>query len=244
MNIELVRISVRARTRAVKVAILGPVLVPVLGLILSGCASSGARAPVEQRSSADNRAPLRVYRESSPTPAPSRDNADRTVQVTGLGGDSLPREPAPAWSSNTQAATTEVTGNATRSESVPGPAAKSAADTGFAVANPAVVALLNRANREAAAGRQGASAASLERAINIEPGNAWLWHRLAQTRLKQNEPGEAASIAARSNSLAGSNDALRARNWRLIASVHELRGESVAAQAARSKAERLERGTS
>ena len=114
----------------------------------------------------------------------------------------------------------------------------------FAVANPAVVTLLSRAERDAAAGRQGASAASLERAIKIEPGNAWLWHRLAQTRLRQDQPAEAAAIAARSNSLAGNDNALRARNWRLIASVHRLRGESVAAQAAQRKAEGLEQGSS
>ena len=240
MNIELARDSVRVRTRTVKVASLGL----VLGLMLSGCASSGAPAPVEQRSSAENQTSAKVYPERSSTPIPARDNADRTVQVTGLGDDTVRTEPAPAWSSGTQAATPEASGNATRPGPVSRPAAKSAANSAFAAANPAVVALLNRANRESAAGRQGASAASLERAIKIEPGNAWLWHRLAQTRLKQNKPGEAASIAARSNSLAGSNDALRARNWRLIASVHELRGESVAAQAARSKAERLERGTS
>lgn len=241
MNNELARISVRARTRTVKVVSLGL----VLGLILSGCASRGVPAPVEQRSSAENRVPAGGYRARSPTPVPARDNTDRTVQVTGLGVDSVPAEAVPAWPSNTQAATTtEATDDTMRAESVSSGAAKGALDGEFTAANPAVVALLNRANRESAAGRQGASAASLERAIKIEPGNAWLWHRLAQTRLKQNKPGEAASIAARSNSLAGSNDALRARNWRLIASVHELRGESVAAQAARSKAERLERGTS
>lgn len=240
MNIELARIAVRARTRTMQVAGLGV----MLGLILSGCASSGAPAPVEQRAPAENQAPAGGYRAGSSTPNPSTDNAGRTVQITGLGDDSKPVEPAPAWPSNTPGATTEATGAATHSGSVPRPAATSAQDAAFAAANPAVVALLNRANRESAAGRPEASSASLERAIKIEPGNAWLWHRLAQTRLKQNKPAEAASVAARSNSLAGNDGALRARNWRLIASVHELRGESVAAQAARSKAESLERGTS
>lgn len=243
MNIELARIADFGQMRTLKITSLAL----VCSLIVSGCASSGAPAPVEQRSSASGRAPAGGYRQNAPprypSPEPTRNNADRTVQITGLGDDSVQTESGTAWSEAKPAA---ASADAVRADAVPAPApvAKSAVNDAPTTANPAVVALLNRANRESNAGRQGASAASLERAIKIEPGNAWLWHRLAQTRLKQNKPGEAASIAARSNSLAGSNDALRARNWRLIASVHDLRGESVAAQAARNKAERLERGTS
>lgn len=105
--------------------------------------------------------------------------------------------------------------------------------------NRAVVALVNRANRDAADGRHATAAASLERAIKIEPGNAWLWHRLASTRFDQERPGQALSLATRSNSLAGADDELRARNWRLIARVHRMRGEEVAAQAAEDKANLL-----
>jgi predicted Zn-dependent protease len=223
----------------------------LLCTLLSGCATSGAPAPVEQRQV--TRGGMHA---TTPVAAPSARTqraaqADTAVQLTGLGDDSTAGDAQPGVVAGPNA-DTEPDAMFRGHESSPaalagsGPASVPGAEPvdDFAVANPAVVALLSRAERDAAAGRQGASAASLERAIKIEPGNAWLWHRLAQTRLRQNQPGEAAAIAARSNSLAGNDNALRARNWRLIASVHRLRGESVAAQAAQRKAEGLEQGSS
>jgi predicted Zn-dependent protease len=106
-------------------------------------------------------------------------------------------------------------------------------------ANPAVVALLNRANQQSGSGQHAGAASSLERAIKIDPGNPWLWHRLAATRLDQGRPGEAASLAAKSNSLAAGDPELQADNWRLIARVHRQRGEEVAARAAEARARRL-----
>jgi hypothetical protein len=45
---------------------------------------------------------------------------------------------------------------------------------------------------------------------------------LARVRLKQGQYAQAKSVAARSNSWAGSDNALRAENWRLIAEAREL----------------------
>ncbi len=107
--------------------------------------------------------------------------------------------------------------------------------------NPAVVALLNRANQSQQKGDYVRSAASLERALKIEPNNAWLWHRLAEVRLQDGQAGQAASLAAKSNSLIGagagtSQRQIMAKNWLLIAKVHTLRGEHIAARAAVAKA--------
>ncbi len=223
----------------------------LLCALLSGCASSGAPAPVEQRqvTRGGAHATSRVAAPAARIARPAQ--ADTAVQLTGLGDDPTAGDVQPdvvaGLNANKEPDAT-IRGHDPSPAALAGsghagvPAAQPVDD--FAVANPAVVALLSRAGRDAAAGRQGAAAASLERAIKIEPGNAWLWHRLAQTRLRQEKPGEAAAIAARSNSLAGNDNELRARNWRLIASVHQLRGESVAAQAAQRKAEGLERGSS
>jgi len=106
-------------------------------------------------------------------------------------------------------------------------------------ANPAVVALVNRANREAGAGRHDAAAANLERAVKIEPRNAWLWHRLASVRLHQGRGSEAAALALRSNSLAAGDDDLQARNWRLIARVRREQGQEGAAREAEQRARAL-----
>lgn len=127
----------------------------------------------------------------------------------------------------------------TRDADTAGVAAPQAGPARAEPPNRAVIALVNRANRDAAAGRHATAAASLERAIKIDPGNAWLWHRLANTRLDQGQAEQAVSLATRSNALAGGDDELRARNWRLIARVHRLHGDEVAAQAAEDRANAL-----
>lgn len=106
---------------------------------------------------------------------------------------------------------------------------------------PAVVALLDTARVDADAGRVDAAAASLERALRIEPRNAVLWHELASVRLRQGQSDQAASLAAKSNTLAGANRALKAKNWRLIAHARNERGDINGANDASLKAEALER---
>jgi hypothetical protein len=230
-----------------------------LAIDLSGCASTAAPAPVEQRQPTRDAATLTTPSPARTTPSRSHtaggESTLNQVQIIALGSTSTSsiavRDNAVAQAAGQDSGQGVLAKPVERV--VPAPAGQNNRSTvatapapqrAFAVANPAVVALLNRANRDSAAGRQGASAASLERAIKIEPGNAWLWHRLAQTRLKQHRPEQAASIAARSNSLAGADHALRARNWRLIASVHQQGGKPAAARAAQRKAEDLESGTS
>jgi hypothetical protein len=82
--------------------------------------------------------------------------------------------------------------------------------------NTAVAGLMESARADAAAGRLPSAAASLERALRIEPRNPRLWNRLARVRLQQGDPAQAEGLAARSNSLAGGDAALRAENQRII----------------------------
>jgi Tfp pilus assembly protein PilF len=97
---------------------------------------------------------------------------------------------------------------------------------------------MNGARADASAGRLANAAASLERALRIEPRNPRLWQELARVRLKQSDYAQAESTAARSNSWAGSDNALRAENWRLIAHSREARGDAEGAKAALEAAER------
>ena len=85
----------------------------------------------------------------------------------------------------------------------------------------AVASLMDSARADTAAGRLTNAAASLERALRIEPRNARLWHELAQVRLRQRDYAQAESLATRSNTLAGGDAELRAANQRLI---EEVRG--------------------
>src|SRR5947207_2661891 len=88
---------------------------------------------------------------------------------------------------------------------VPGPAPAPAART----ENVAIAGLMDTARADAAAGRLANAAATLERALRIEPRNPRLWHELARVRLKQGQYAQAESVAAGCNSWAGSDNALR-----------------------------------
>ena len=107
--------------------------------------------------------------------------------------------------------------------------------------NVAIAGLMDTARADAAAGRLANAAAALERALRIEPRNPRLWQELARVRLKQGQYAQAESVAARSNSWAGSDNALRAENWRLIAEARTARGDAEGARAALDTAERIGR---
>lgn len=104
----------------------------------------------------------------------------------------------------------------------------------------AVVAFVDSAHSALAAGRPDDAAAALERALRIEPRNAALWHELARVRMSQGQYEQAGSLATRSNTLAGANKPLRARNWRLIAEVRAQAGDRSGAEQAQAKAETFE----
>jgi predicted Zn-dependent protease len=100
---------------------------------------------------------------------------------------------------------------------------------------------MQSARADAAAGRLANAAASIERALRIEPRNPRLWQELARVRMQQKEYVQAESMAARSSSWAASDNTLRADNWRLIAQAREARGDSAGARAALDSARRLGR---
>ena len=103
-----------------------------------------------------------------------------------------------------------------------------------AAAAPPVVALLDSAAAKERAGHLEQAAATLERALRLEPRNAMLWHRLARLRLKQGQWQNAVELAAKSNSLAGSDSKLQSWNWAVIAEAKERLGDKQGAAAARA----------
>ena len=78
-------------------------------------------------------------------------------------------------------------------------------------------------------------------ALRIEPRNPRLWHELAQLKLKEGDYAQAASMAARSNTRAGTDKMLRAANWRLIGEAKRSTGDETGARAAFDKADTLTR---
>src|SRR5215831_10358027 len=104
---------------------------------------------------------------------------------------------------------------------------------------PAVASLMDNARLDSQAGRFANAGASLERALRIEPRNPRLWQELSRVRLSQRDFAQAESCAQRSNSWAGSDNALRYQNWQLIAQARDARGDSAGAKSAVDEAERL-----
>lgn len=98
--------------------------------------------------------------------------------------------------------------------------------------NPGVLALVNQADQQTAAGQLPAADTTLERALRIEPRNPVLWQKLAQVRLAEGEYGQAENMAAKSNALAPERRRLRVENWRIIGEARQALGDPQGAQAA------------
>jgi type IV secretory pathway VirB10-like protein len=81
----------------------------------------------------------------------------------------------------------------------------------------AVKTLVDQAELQRTSGDLTGAAATLERALRIEPDNAYVWNRLAHVRAAQGQGGLAGELAAKSNAFAGGDEALRRDNDRLIA---------------------------
>src|SRR2546425_2701926 len=81
----------------------------------------------------------------------------------------------------------------------PAPAPESAART----ETIAIASLLDGARADTAAGRLANAAASLERALRIEPRNPRLWQELARVRLKKGVYAHAKRTTARTYSWSG-----------------------------------------
>ncbi len=98
--------------------------------------------------------------------------------------------------------------------------------------NQAVLALLDRSQTDIQSGQRESAGASLERALRIEPRNAWLWQELAQLRLSQGQYAQAISLAKKSISFAGKEKRLLALDWRVIGNARVALGTPAEAEQA------------
>lgn len=98
-----------------------------------------------------------------------------------------------------------------------------------------ILALLDDAERFSNIGQSEKAAATIERALRIEPKNALLWHHLAVIRMQQQQWQQAIVMARKSNALAGNNKQLKSDNWALIATAYDSLGNKKKASEARNK---------
>lgn len=98
-----------------------------------------------------------------------------------------------------------------------------------------IIALLDDAKLFSKKGQSEKAAATIERALRIEPKNALLWHHLATVRMQQQQWQQAIVMARKSNALAKNNKQLRSDNWALIAAAYDSLGNKKKANEARNK---------
>ncbi|MDZ5431699.1 tetratricopeptide repeat protein [Pseudomonas fluorescens] len=92
--------------------------------------------------------------------------------------------------------------------------------------NNASTTLIESASQQYADGHLDQAAATLERALHIQPNNPATLHYLGVLRLQQGQYQQAEALAARSNIRVGNNIALRNRNLQLIQAAQTAQGSN------------------
>lgn len=92
--------------------------------------------------------------------------------------------------------------------------------------NSASTTLIETASRQYGDGQLDQAAATLERALHIQPSNPATLHYLGVLRLQQGQYEQAETLAVRSNMRVGSNLQLRNRNFQLIQAAQQAKASS------------------
>jgi len=108
--------------------------------------------------------------------------------------------------------------------------------------SPVALAFLNDADKYTTAGDSDRAIASLERGLDIEPKNPWLWNRLASERLKQKMWNKAITLAKKSNAFASGHNQLQKDNWQIISEARTALGDREGARKANKMIERFSTG--
>lgn len=100
-------------------------------------------------------------------------------------------------------------------------------------------ALVTQARGATARGDFDAAAATLERALRIEPDNPLVWIEMGRMRLASGDAAQAENMGRRALALAAGAPREQSGAWRLIADALRARGRNVEAQDAAQRAEAL-----
>ena len=172
------------------------------------------------------------------------------IAAAGLAGCALFRAPPsePAAATGGPATTNTPAGSAQPSQPPPAPSPLTAVPPAPPSAptppkqfhlGPAPSALVTYAHQQAASGDTVGAAATLERALRIEPDNPLLWIELGRVRLAENNPSQADAMGRKALALATGDAAAQSSAWRLIADSLRARGNNGGAADADSRAASL-----
>jgi len=90
----------------------------------------------------------------------------------------------------------------------------------------AATALVAQAHRQASAGDYPTAAATLERAVRIEPDNPLLWIEIGRLRLAESNPAQADAMGRKALALGTGDPSAQASAWRLVADALRARGRN------------------
>ena len=90
----------------------------------------------------------------------------------------------------------------------------------------AATALVAQAHRQAGGGDYGQAAATVERALRIEPDNPLLWIELGRVRLGENNAAQADATARKALALGTGDPRVESSAWHLIADALRARGRN------------------
>jgi tetratricopeptide (TPR) repeat protein len=107
--------------------------------------------------------------------------------------------------------------------------------------SPASRALVAQAQAQIAAKNLPLAAATIERALRVEPGNPLLWIELAKVRQAESNYQQAENMARKALSMSINAPRAQSSAWRLIADSYRARGKNVEARDAQSRADALNR---
>ena len=99
-----------------------------------------------------------------------------------------------------------------------------------------MVALITEAERNITLGSLDIAAATVERAMRIEPRNGHILIKLAEIRIKQGKAVMAEQLAEKTLSLSQGENTLKKRCWLLIAKARHLQGNPQGAAQAEQQA--------
>jgi tetratricopeptide (TPR) repeat protein len=105
--------------------------------------------------------------------------------------------------------------------------------------SPATLSLVSQAHKQSQGGDLGGAAATLERALRIEPNNPLLWIELGDVHLSEMDGDQADSVGRKALALSTGDPRAQSAAWRLIADSLRLRHRNPEAAEADEKAAAL-----
>ena len=119
-----------------------------------------------------------------------------------------------------------------------GPARPKQQPTPSHTLGPAARALVGQAHSQTAAGEFATAAATIERALRIEPENPLLWIELGKVREAEGNHAQAEAMARKALVVAGNDARAQSAAWKLIAQSLRSRGRNAEAREADARASR------